>query len=641
MYSVRRTFNKTFNGFIKFVVIKKAKIVYSIINRLYVKNYISYENLIQNENGMIKMCDFLYSNQRIEISNVEEIFNSIYPDQLKKIYKFSGNWGTLFISNNLYNGFLPYENREFITIVVGGPVLYFQENSFIADDTSNEGTKAIFKKWLSGEIKWDEDLSGPFVVLIINKQTHEVVCVTDLMSFIPVFKYETSSVLSLSTHVDLLAKAYSLQRNIDMVSVADFIYKGTVTFPFTIYKNIYQINPSSTHIINTNSLMYISKYYWLPYEVNNYESIEQVAKIVKDGLNNYINKIVNYSNNIAQFLSGGEDSRLLSAMLKEHSRDGYIFLDQMNNEGKKAKKIADIYGVKFNLVTRDKLHYLKILTKAVNLMGGGNEHYHAHALELHKKCRLNEYDAVFGGLLSDALLKGARINKLRGTGTYPFIPQIKINLNPVDRIKDITWINNDILQSLIDRYNQHYKYISKFRKNSSSEWFELWPISMNRNIANFHTNRRLFRSYEPFTTKEIVKISAIIPQSWKLNRRLFHKVAKSYLKKSKWVLHSDGRLPYFSWKVNIFVSFIVIFSRILARKLGFFKGNQGSWGDWSFIINSDEWFNMIGKNSSSFEDIAGIFNDKNLNSFIHEDKLNPIEKINLLQVLYLLNNNRE
>src|SRR5699024_9760420 len=140
-----------------------------------------------------------------------------------------------------YYGFEPYENEQYITIVIGGPVLMFRDNSFLNDKDSFEGTQAIFERWLIGEMSWDNDLSGPFVVLIINKQTSEITCITDLMSFIPVYLYQSTNNTVLATHVDVLARITEEDDNLDEVSIVDFILHGVVTYPHTTYTNVFQI----------------------------------------------------------------------------------------------------------------------------------------------------------------------------------------------------------------------------------------------------------------------------------------------------------------------------------------------------------------------------------------------------------------
>src|SRR5699024_11752559 len=95
------------------------------------------------------------------------------------------------------------------------------------------------------------------------------------------------------------------------------------------------------------------------------------------------------------------------------------------------------------------------------------------------------------------------------------------------------------MDNLKARRIRHLKFIKEYRKESAEEWFELWPSSMNRNIPNLHANRRLFKSYEPFLSNEIVNVIADTLQRWKLNKKLFHKTSKTYLISSKCILHFD------------------------------------------------------------------------------------------------------
>src|SRR5699024_12826093 len=81
----------------------------------------------------------------------------------------------------------------------------------------------------------------------------------------------------------------------------------------------------------------------------------------------------------------------------------------MNREGKVAEKAADIHGANFNIFTRSKMHYLEVLPPSTDLVGSGSQYTHAHTFGFHKICGLDRYYAVFGGLFSDALLKGACI----------------------------------------------------------------------------------------------------------------------------------------------------------------------------------------------------------------------------------------
>lgn len=587
------------------------------------------------------MSDFIYSKKNVENGKLTKEIQKIYHDDKPLVKEFHGDWGSLAVSLSLYSGFQPHETKDYLFVVIGGPILCFQDNTFLKKGYGNTGSIAIYNRWVQGKIKWDEDLSGPFAVLIIDKETLKLQVVTDLMSFIPIFIYQNQQNTILSTHVDILANVSDQKDSIDIVSYADFILNSIVTFPYTVYNNIHQINPASIHYLSNESIGIETNAYWKPKEENKYHSINQAAKELRSSLKKYISRITNEVCDIAQFISGGEDSRTLSALLQGNSRNAFIFLDQMNREGKVAKKAATAYGAKFNLNIRTKTHYLEILEACSDLVGSGSQYHHAHTFGFHKTCGLNEYSAVFGGLFSDALLKGVRVKKIRGSSRFPFLPDIKnSNYSPNKPLKN-NLFTTDILEELTRRRQSHLEYIKKFRNESAAEWFELWPSSMNMNIPNLHANRRLFRSYEPFMANDIVKLSAAVPQNWKLNRKLFHKSAKPFLKPTKWLIHGDGRLPYFPWYFNVFIQFAFWAFRQVGKRAGFIKGNQGPWGEWSLVLNSNDWKNWLDKYSDKSNEINILFNNKNLKEIMNTDKLTIMQKVNLMQVLYQINNRFE
>lgn len=579
------------------------------------------------------MSDFIYSTRNIDRLCMSKALLSIYEKDFPQVTYFSGSWGSLGITNNIYNGYEPYETKEYLIVVIGGPLLTFKENNFIKQGNNNLGTKAIFERWNSGNIIWDKDLNGPFSVLIINKDKQEVVCITDIMSFIPIFKYHNDNQYILSSHIDMMSIVTEKKQDFDCVSLADFILHGTVTYPYTTFKDVYQIQPASTHLYThyTNEILVTS--YWEPYENNECTDINQTAIYLRKCLNSYINMVTSQTSNIAQFISGGEDSRTLSGLLNSINRDTYIYLDSMNREGKIARTIANKYNANFKSTTRDQFHYLNIMEKCTNLIGSGAEYHHAHTYGFHKS--LVKYDAVYGGLFSDALLKGARIKKTNLTKKFIFLSNRKNTAHLINENLSNEHFDQDIVEELKKRRRNHLYYIKTYRKESAEEWFELWPSSMNRNIPNIHANRRLFKSYEPFLSNEMVKTSARIPQKWKLNRALFHKIAKPYLKKSKWVLHGDGWYPYLSSRMNLIISFIIWIYRQVGKRVGYIKGNQGPWASWKKLINSDKWERKskeyaIGLSYTNLnKDLKAI-----LNNNILKKQLSTLQYIAFTQVLY-------
>lgn len=580
------------------------------------------------------MSDYLFSSLPQEEGKLSQIIQDIYDVDPPKTQEFHGEWGALAVSQGHYHGFKPYETEQHIFIIIGGPVLYFRDNDFLVEDDSDTGSKAVYERWIiENNIQWDEDLSGPFTILLVDKLDSTLQVVTDLMAFIPVYTCEKETSIFIGTHIDALAKCSGEIHNLDQVSLADFILNDVITYPYTAYENLKQLAPSSTTTFKNKQKVSVDAY-WEPVEYNKYSSITEAATELRNGIQGYVNRITDKMDHVGQFISGGEDSRVLSGILPPRlKRDGYIFLDSMNREGNIAKKVAKTYDVDITIGYRSPKHYLDILPEASKLVGTGHQYHHAHSLGFDKKYHLKRYSAVFGGYLSDSLLKGAYAYKVKGTTRFPFLPDIlKLGQTRTESIES-KYITNDILEHINTRRQEHFNKINELRPNSVHEWFVLYPATMRTAIPNLYTTRRLFKSYEPFMCKEAVKISSLVPTKWKLNRRLFNVAMKPYLIDSKWLLHADGWLPYYAWWVNSPIQFIIWFYRHVTKRLGLIHGNQGPWGDWDNVINRKSWAFLIEKNKDVLLNLELMKKENIIRIHSDYETLNKMQKINLLQIL--------
>jgi hypothetical protein len=593
--------------------------------------------------GGNRMSDFIYTSQPAEFGTLSAAVGSIYSQDKPKIVELHGAWGSLAVSRNLYRGLDYLENRRHICIIVGGPVLYFRNNDFLTGSSDTEGTTAICDRINSGSMRWDEDLSGPFALLFIDKRTQRVSCVTDLMSFIPVFSYAENGGIMLSTHAAVLAEVSGQSRRIDQISVADFILNSIVTFPYTVYQDVFQLKPASVFSWTAENGKMTGgeeRAYWLPSEKNPYSSLRTSASYLRKGVQGYVDRITDKMSSAAQFITGGEDSRVIAGLLPPNlRRDGYIFLDSMNREGQRAQKAAETYDLNYFPQLRDKFHYINILKDASDLVGCGFQYIHAHTLHFHSQLKLQDYSAVFGGYVSDILIKAHFSRKFYYIWRLHWLPDffMKGETRTVPLSSSLFFPH--VLREIDVRRRKHYELVKSFRPLTAHEWFELWPITMHLGISNFYNNRRLFRTYEPFMCKESVKVSAAAPPRWKLNRRLFLSAFRPYLHKSRWLLHADGRLPYFPWWVNLFIQTGVLQFRKAAGKLGYTAGNQGPWGDWKAVMESDRWKQLTRQFEREYAVFEGAAAPEVLKKGLNEGLMSTMERLNLLQCLYSLGGN--
>lgn len=583
------------------------------------------------------MSDFIFAKRQRHRGELTQQIKRIYHEDSPAILEYHGDWGSLAVSRNLHMGFDPVETDTHLCIIIGGPVLTFTSNRFLTGNDPSYGTRQILIKWLSNEgIVWDTDLSGPFVALKIAKAHGQLEIISDLMSFIPVYQTEESKNKVIGTHVDMVARVANCGDRRDRASLADFILHGVITYPYTLYPPIKQIPPASVHKFSqTTRTLLETRPYWLPKEkTDHFHALDEAASKLIEGLQAYGKAVTEGMDRVALFLSGGEDSRVVLGMVSQFCDcDAFIFLDHMNREGRVAEAAARAYGSLLRMYPRAELRYLNVLPACADLVGTGSEYTHVHSYGLDKTAALKNYPAVFGGFFSDSYLKGMLIRRRSPLNRFPFLPQLK-DCNFTRKLPSYSPVFSEaLLFQIQERRLAHYNNLRSLRPHTADEWFELWPSSMDNMLPHLSGNRRLFRSYEPFMSNVAIKVSSASPQSWKLNRRLFQKMAKPFLRKSRNLLHADGWMPYYPWYANVVVHGSVWTWRRIQSKLGPNNGNQGPWNDWHVILKSEAWANAIATFSKRAQLPRGVFTMP-LEQLFDENWLSTLQKVNLMQVLY-------
>jgi len=315
-------------------------------------------------------------------------------------------------------------------------------------------------------------------------------------------------------------------------------------------------------------------------------------------------------------------------------RDAFIFLDLMNREGRVAQAAAKAYGANFTMYPRGMLWYFDMLPACSDLVGRSAQYKHVHSYGFHKLAKLNQYRAVFGGFLSDTLVKAYHVRRKYIINRFPFLPYLKAKDQNKRSLDTVSIVHSRVLAELRARTAAHLEFVRSIRGwESAHEWFNIWPISMHSDMPFLYGNRRLFASYEPFMANSSVKVSAAVPQEWRMNRRLFQKMAQPFLAPSRHLIHSDGWMPYYSWHMNVLAHGCVWFWRRVEVKLGFMKGNQGPWNDWSVVLESAEWKNAARNIVAAGRCPEELFSVP-LDDLFNKSYLDDSQKVNLMQVTY-------
>lgn len=590
------------------------------------------------------MSDFIYCSNCQPKGRMSNLLSTIHNGQIPKCREYHGEWGSLAVFENHYWGFDVFEDTRYITGVIGGPIVKFKFKHE-SSDGSNYKTRAIFNRWITdGNIKWDEDLNGPFAAFCIDKINHTFQVVTDLLSFIPVYiARPADGTVVFGTHVDVVAEAACENTCLDDTSIADFLIHRSVVFPFTFYRNVKQLYPATEYCYYQEQGRVIrGDYYWLPIETKTHRGFKRSAEDLRTYLTAHISDICNGCSEVGLLMSGGEDSRtVLAAIPGGVKKIGHIFVDSFNREAQIASKVCNIYDCELKIGYRSMTYYLKHMEFSARLVGSQYEFHHVHTYGFLEKFKLGNYKAVIGGLLSDTLCKGYKVPvteyKILGYSVWP----CRVNRSESEagaRENDYNVISPGIMRKIVRRHKSHEKRVKTFRHSTEHEWFYIWPITMSHAHANFLGNRRIFRSYEPFMDTAIIKLMAQIPQEWAINRRFFNTAFKPLLKPSWYVSHTEGHFPYFSYIVNLPVRNIVKTMRKVNSLCNKKKtSGQGPWPIWNEVLKTDLMAEKVNRNKERFTSIRGLFPGKSLDDVL-KVKCHPFNKLALVQVLIWLNN---
>ena len=516
------------------------------------------------------MIDFVFSASRQPNGRLAGIVKRFLGPVLKECRERHGRWGSLASA---------YGHHETAPRgVAHGRSVVETERSAVVLNT--HGTEGPIGK-LSGK-DWKTAFNGPFAIVEATEAGGRVV--TDMMGWISLYVADRGTAARwVGSHPDILAEAASISHEVDPVSMAEFLTSQRITWPYTIYEEVRQLAPASEYTFQKGGRWRTpAAVYWQPRERAGYGSMEDAAIDLRDALISAVNRECSDQPEVGLLLSGGEDGRVvLGAIPEDVTVRTFTLAPFENREVRVARRIATAYGALHTYATRPELHDLDHLSVATKLVSSQHEVLDLHTFPYHETLGLNNVPVVLGGFSSDALLKGDNITRTArrfgpGYRATPKLPRLD-------------GIAAEVMAEVLQRQQDHLDRIFEFRPLSGQEWFHLWPASMRTYIGNWHGNRRLFTSYEPFQDNRIVDIAAAIPQRWKIDRKVYHRAFRPLLAKSWHVPHSRNRLPYFGATANrVLRGPLGLVRRARDLALGERGTNQESWPRWERVANTND-----------------------------------------------------
>lgn len=573
------------------------------------------------------ILDFFTSTKDMNSDEVLRDFKTLYPDGdveffYKKIYSFH-----LWIA---YKGNFEIEpfNNSTVRLIIGN--LTSINNEYINLDSLQNQYLEHSKNYRIEELV--KVIEGGSVQVQISNNGIDII--TDLLASIPVYKAKSNHAeIFFGSYINIVSK-FSQNISFDNVALVEFLTLGTVTYPYSIYQNIKQISPSAVSKYCSVSQKCTNEHYWKPFKNKMYIKIDDAVSDINNILHKSIKRYMNQSIKRPILMSGGEDSRLLANIMKNYGDlEGYILLDRPNRELKLATKSANKIGFDLKTFFRPESYYFDIMVDAIRTCGDTSQYMHLHTINNNFLSLLPEEldQKIATGYLSDAVLKGSRINKNKWLKKIGIDYISKSNGISILSATKLTIFKPDLVEAVNIR-RERLRSMELYKDlDTNDEFFGFNPISHYKS-SPFSTGQRRFISlYEPFASNAMIDTAARIPISYKLNRRVFNALFKLNCTNVKFVGHTEGHFPYFGYKINFFIGNFIKLKKLMLRKKG---KNNGPWADYKKMSSSDLVTDFINSSDANFiKEISNVHKDIFLNSLIFKNS----NITNLLQIIHIEN----
>ena len=277
----------------------------------------------------------------------------------------SGNWVISF-NGEIYNHL---EIRELLSLKTKNKIQWKSDS-----DTET----ILLANYILGFEETLKCLEGMFAFALYNKLDNILYIARDRVGEKPLYYYHNENKFIFGSDISIFKKVNKINLSINYGIIGEYINKGNIGSPNSIYKYIYKLNPGHYLKISNSFSVIKKKCYWNIKNIiteNQQNEISSVNNFYEDKnhLKNLLEKTVMKQTisdvQIGSFLSGGIDSSIITSILQRNSSKKIKtftvgFNDKNFDESKKAKNISEYLGTEhyeFFINDRDILNFIENL----------------------------------------------------------------------------------------------------------------------------------------------------------------------------------------------------------------------------------------------------------------------------------------
>lgn len=269
----------------------------------------------------------------------------------------------------------PFRIDNFI-ITFNGEIYNYKElkQQFFADEilSTSSDTEVLLRLYILLGKDCLQYLRGMFAFAIYDLSSKELFCARDRIGEKPFVYACTESGFLFASEVSAIVSSNLIDTSINE-EIKNLYFAGNfkhIPEPYTLYKNIYKLKPSSYIVVKKGKIVE-ENFYWFPKIV----SKKNNAKTLKKQVIESISLASTADVPIAILLSGGTDSSIIAHVLKNELHKNFVAFcfgyDENDEEIKRARFVANYLEIELKeLYIKDYLdEALNILEKLIAQIG--------------------------------------------------------------------------------------------------------------------------------------------------------------------------------------------------------------------------------------------------------------------------------
>ena len=236
--------------------------------------------------------------------------------------------------------------------------------------SKNKDISILLQHIINGDLlkssKLLQTLDGAFVAIGYSSKNKKIFVITDFLGMQPCYIYIKRKYLILSNKICSITSAIEEEIQMDPAGWGAFISFGHTIGDLTLVKNVKRLPPAFSAEIDTKSLTISSYSYWKWPEGQKNKTISEIrTDEIIESLKQDCRDYINYHQPGTILLSGGFDSRLILAILKDIGIEPRALILNHNNElfgldGRFASKSANVYNIKNDSISTSRSFYSSV-----------------------------------------------------------------------------------------------------------------------------------------------------------------------------------------------------------------------------------------------------------------------------------------